>query len=103
MTTSQAESHLEGCPLGNGNSQRQTCGGRLAASHGPIRPSTPDKAVFRKPGTVGQHLPLSTRLPCRSISVVVSRRRRRRHSPMRAARSAVDDHGCLSTSQQFLW
>lgn len=60
MTTSQAESHLEGCPHGNGNSQRQTCGGRLAAPHGPIRPPTSDKAVFRKPGTVGQHLPLPT-------------------------------------------
>lgn len=103
MTTSQAESHLEGCPRGDGNSRRQTCGGRLAASHDPIRPSASDKAVFRKPGHGGTASPSAYRLPCRSISVVVSRRRRRRHSPMRAARPAVDDHGCLSTSQQFLW
>lgn len=26
----------------------------------PIRPSTPDQAVFRKPATVGQHIPLPT-------------------------------------------
>lgn len=60
MTTSQAGCHLEGCPHGDGNSQTQTCGGRLALSHGPIRLSTPDMAVFRKPGKVGQHLPLPT-------------------------------------------
>lgn len=58
MVTSQAESHHGGCPYGNGNSHTQTFAGRLAVSHGPIRPSTPDQVVFRKPGTVGQHIPL---------------------------------------------
>lgn len=65
------------------------------------RPGT--RPFFRKHTDGGTACPSVYRPSCRRISVAVSRRRRRRHTPMRAARPAVDDHGCLSTSQQFLW
>lgn len=96
---------MEVAHTGDGNSHRQTVSLldalQPAMAQSDRRPQT--RSSFVSQQWWDSMFLLAYQTPCRSISVVLSRGRRRRHTPMRVARSAFDHHDCRSTSQQFMW